>query len=168
SPFNVLPLGNSDTVVLGEKLVILGFPSQYANSNLSMDLRDTLTLSQGADSGWDYIFDPDWGMIKTDAAIHEGNSCGPVFGTDNKVIGIATALGVQTDIGLIGPINIMYLLAKQDTGVFDGLTKRGLTKPRKEGLLKMVNGKPQKLPFDPKNYINPLTHQPVKSSVKKP
>lgn len=166
--FNGLPLGNSDTVVLGEKLVILGYPSQYTNSNLSMDLRDTLTLSQGADSGWDYIFDPDWGMIKTDAAIHEGNSGGPVFGTDNKVIGIATALGVQTDIGLIGPINIMYLLAKQDDSIFDSLSKKGLTKPGKEGHLEIVSGKPQKLPFDPEKYINPLTNQPVKDSLKTP
>lgn len=161
-PFTSLPIGDSDKVVLGEKLVILGFPSQYANSNLSMDLRDTLTLSQGADSGWDYIFDPDWGMIKTDAAIHEGNSGGPVFGNNNTVIGIATALGVQTDIGLVGPINIMYLLAKQDPQVFERLTKLGLTKPRKEGVLKMMSGKAQKLPFDPKTYINPITHQPVK------
>lgn len=162
--FTALPIGNSDELVLGEKVVILGFPSQYANSNLSMDLRDTLTLSQGANSGWDYVFDPDWGMIKTDAAIHEGNSGGPVFGNNNRVVGIATALGVQTDIGLVGPINAMYWIAKNDPSVFERLTKIGLTKPKREGEAHVVSGKPQKLPFDSSQFINPITHQPVASA----
>lgn len=162
-PFVALPFGNSDDVVLGERLVVLGFPSQYANANLSMDLRDTLTLSQGANSGWDYIFDPDWGMIKTDAAIHEGNSGGPVFGAGNRVIGIATALGVQTEIGLIGPIDAMYWVAKVNPQVFDKLTRLGLTKPKREVNGKAVSGKQVIMPFDRSTFINPLTNQPIKN-----
>lgn len=162
--FTALPIGNSDNVALGEKMVILGFPSQYANSNLSMDLKDTLTLSQGADSGWDYVFDPDWGMIKTDAAIHEGNSGGPVFASNNAVVGIATALGVQTDIGLVGPINTMYWIAKNDPAVFEQLTRLGLCRPKREGVVKVISGKPTVFPFDPATYVNPLTHQPIKKS----
>lgn len=110
--FKALPLGDSNHLKLGESLVVLGFPMQYAEGDLNLDLKDTLTMSRGTESGKDFVFDSVNGFIKTDASVHEGNSGGPVFGDDNKVIGIATALGTQTSIGLVGPINCMYGIAK--------------------------------------------------------
>ncbi len=162
APFTALPIGNSDEVSLGERFVILGFPAQYSNSDLSMELKDSITLSQGVSSGWDWVFDSDWGMVKTDAAIHEGNSGGPVFGKGGKVVGIATALGMQTSIGLVGPINAMYWVAKGDEAVFKQLVGLGLTQPSHAGKTDFVSGKPQALPIPQTSFVNPITNQALK------
>jgi len=154
NPFNrsfvPLPIGNSDTIAMGEDLIVLGYPSEYVESDMSLDLRDTLTMSFGKHSGWDYVFDEDNGLIKTVASIHEGNSGGPVFGEENRVIGIATALGLQTQIGLVGGINSMYYVAKPETKIFEVLLKSGLTKPKRDSAKgKTVSGKPRPLPDFP-------------------
>ncbi len=164
--FEALPLGDSNDLVLGEELVVLGFPEQYDASDLKLDLRDTITLSKGTNSGWDYVFDEEYGMIKTDAAIHEGNSGGPVFGDQNKVIGIATALGLQTQIGLVGPINCMYWVAKADKKVFDQLVALGLRPAKRGNPVKVVPGKPQQLPK--MDFFNPITHKKVTEPVAEP
>jgi S1-C subfamily serine protease len=148
--FTSLPIGNSDTLAMGEDLIVLGYPSEYVESDMSLDLRDTLTMSFGKHSGWDYVFDEDNGLIKTVASIHEGNSGGPVFGEENSVIGIATALGLQTQIGLVGGINSMYYVAKPEAKIFEELLKSGLTKPKRDSSKgKTVSGKPRSIPNFP-------------------
>lgn len=144
--FVSLPLGNSNQLTLGEDLVILGFPAQYSESDLDLDLRDTLTMSFGKHSGWDYVFDEDNGFIKTVAAIHEGNSGGPVFGEENNVIGIATALGVQTQIGLVGAINNMYYVVQPEKKIFNKLVELGLIPPKKSPKHEVLTGEPRELP----------------------
>jgi serine protease Do len=145
--FNPLPIGNSNLIAMGEDLIVLGYPAEYVESDMSLDLRDSLTMSVGKHSGWDYVFDEDNGLIKTVASIHEGNSGGPVFGEENKVIGIATALGLQTQIGLVGGINSMYWVAEPEKAIFQELVKAGLTKPLKDiGKGKTVSGKPRPIP----------------------
>lgn len=145
--FNALPIGNSNQLAMGEDLIVLGYPAEYVESDMALDLRDSITMSFGKHSGWDYVFDEENGLIKTVASIHEGNSGGPVFGEENKVIGIATALGLQTQIGLIGAINNMYWVAEPEKEIFQQLTKAGLTKPYSDaGKGKVVSGKPRPIP----------------------
>lgn len=144
--FKALPIGNSDKVELGEDLVILGYPSQYEKSDFSLDLRDTLTMTYGKHSGWDYVFDDIYGFIKTNASVHEGNSGGPVFGDAETVIGIATAMGLRTHIGLVEGINGMYYLVEPYKHILGELATRGLTSPSHELRYAAVSGKPRVLP----------------------
>ena len=93
--FTAIPIGDSDKVIQGESLCVYGFPAQILKDTTAL-LNDMSTLSIGIMSGLDYNFNADYGFIKTDAEIHPGNSGGPVFNEENKVIGIATAKGNQT------------------------------------------------------------------------
>jgi S1-C subfamily serine protease len=130
--FTALPLGNSDEVVQGEQLCVYGYPMQFQGQKgreyLDM-LLDMSTLSIGIMSGLDFVFNKDYGFIKTDAEIHGGNSGGPVFNEDNKVIGIATAYGRQTNIGLVGGINGMYFISASNIELQQKLISEGLKPP---------------------------------------
>lgn len=144
--FRALPLGNSDALDFGEDLIVLGYPSQYQESDLSLDLKDTLTMSYGKLSGWDHVFDDIYGFIKTTASVHEGNSGGPVFGEDERVIGIATAMGPRTKIGLVEGINGMYYVAEHQQIIFKQLIKNGLMPPKVPKRYLALSGKPRPLP----------------------
>ena len=132
--FHPLPIGNSNETKQGEDLCLFGFPAQYEESEFELMLRDQSTLTFGKHSGFDYVFNPQYGYIKTDAAVNSGNSGGPVFNTSNKVIGIATATGTKTNIGLIGGINAMYNVASLKQSQLDNLIKNGLTPPKQSPL----------------------------------
>lgn len=126
--FHPVPIGNSDFTKQGEDLCLYGFPAQF-DAGLPLTLQDMSTLTFGKHSGFDFVFNKDYGYIKTDASINTGNSGGPVFNKENKVIGIATATGNKTNIGLIGGINGMYTIAKSDANLLSALKKVGLNPP---------------------------------------
>lgn len=140
--FTPLPIGDSDKVQQGEQLCVFGYPEQVRGSADVM-LRDLSTLSTGIMSGFEMVINTDYGFIKTDAEIHPGNSGGPVFNEENKVIGIATAKGVATGIGLVGGINGMFYIAASDANVHQRLTSLGLTIPRRSFSINTVTGKRQ-------------------------
>lgn len=126
--FHPVPIGNSDSTKQGEDLCLYGFPAQF-DAGLSLTLQDMSTLTFGKHSGFDFVFNKDYGYIKTDASINNGNSGGPVFNKYNKVIGIATATGNKTNIGLIGGINGMYTIVKSFPDLFSQLKQKGLKPP---------------------------------------
>jgi serine protease Do len=127
-------IGNSDEASQGDKICVLGFPAQYSGNTSEM-LLDRSTLTMGYHSGWDYVFDKNYGMIKTDAKINSGNSGGPAFGEDNKVIGIASAVGVKTDIGLLSGINGMFYVTAPYSEHFKNLMMNGLTSPSRANVI---------------------------------
>ena len=137
--FTPVPIGNSDAAVQGEDLCVYGYPAQY-DGNLETMLKDMSTLTIGKLSGYDYVFNKDYGYIKTDASINGGNSGGPVFDETNKVIGIATAVGNKTHIGLVGGINGMYYVAAPQSDVLTKLIAKGLTLPKNAGSISTVTG----------------------------
>ncbi len=143
--FQPLPIGNSDSTSQGEDLCVFGFPQQYSGSFDRM-LHDMSTLTSGKHSGFDYVFNKDFGYIKTDAAINSGNSGGPVFNSDNKVIGIATATGMETNIGLVGGINAMYYVVAQNIDMLQKLSAKGLKVPRSAGAVNTVSGEKKPVP----------------------
>ncbi|MBJ7450008.1 MAG: trypsin-like peptidase domain-containing protein [Parachlamydiales bacterium] len=159
--FTYLPLGNSDSIVLGEDLIILGYPSQYMRGTFEEELKDTITMTFGKHSGWDYVFDENNGLIKTDASIHEGNSGGPVFGENQKVVGIATAMGAKTRIGLVGGINTMYYVVEPYKNLLKFLQKNGLSAPKKLGKMQVIPG--TKLPVPNITPDRPVLEQALKS-----
>jgi S1-C subfamily serine protease len=90
-----LPLGNSDTLVVGQKVLAIGNPFRFEG-----------TLTTGVVSSLGRIIDTEEnrrleGMIQTDAAINPGNSGGPLLDSHGSVIGINTAIyGQQGSIGI--------------------------------------------------------------------
>lgn len=90
-----LKLGDSDTLVVGQKVLAIGNPFGLDG-----------TLTTGIVSSLGRTIEPEEGqrlegMIQTDAAINPGNSGGPLLDSRGNVIGINTAIyGPQGNIGL--------------------------------------------------------------------
>jgi S1-C subfamily serine protease len=98
----IMPLGDSDRVQVGQKVLAIGNP---------FGLDGTLTTGVVSSMGRD-IADENGrtleGMIQTDAAINPGNSGGPLLDSQGSVIGINTAIygpGGNIGIGFAMPIN---------------------------------------------------------------
>jgi S1-C subfamily serine protease len=109
----VLKLGDSDRLQVGQKVLAIGDP---------FGLEGTLTV--GVVSSIGRVIDSEndqhlEGMIQTDAAINGGNSGGPLLDSSGSVIGINTAILGQTNmgIGFALPINrAKALLADYQAG----------------------------------------------------
>jgi S1-C subfamily serine protease len=89
-----LPLGDSDHLVVGQKVIAIGNPFQFDG---------TLTTGIVSSLGRNIETDESQleGMIQTDAAINPGNSGGPLLDSHGSVIGINTAIyGAQGSIGI--------------------------------------------------------------------
>ena len=140
--FQSVPIGNSDSTFQGEDLCVYGYPVNYSG-DMNMMLKEMSTLTFGKHSGFDYAYSKDFGYIKTEAAINSGNSGGPVFNLDNKVIGIATAAFNKTNLGLVGGINGMYYVAASQIDVLQKLSSKGLKVPKNAGAIKTVGGEHQ-------------------------
>lgn len=140
--FQPVPIGNSDSTDQGEDLCVYGYPQQY-EGGFNLMLKDMSTLTFGKHSGFDFVYSKDFGYIKTDASINSGNSGGPVFNQDNKVIGIATAAFNKTNIGLVGGINAMYYIVSPEIDILQKLSSKGLKIPKSAGSIKPVSGKHQ-------------------------
>lgn len=159
--FTPLPMGNSDKVQQGEQFCVFGYPAQVKGGTAIM-LRDMNTLSKGIMSGYDFVMNEHYGYLKTDAKIHAGNSGGPVFNEENKVIGIATAKGVATGIGLVGGINGMYYVSAIDSEVQERLKARGLIPPKRAFSISTITG--NKIPMKTLAQINGSKSSSVKKT----
>ena len=129
--FHPCPIGNSDESQQGEDLCVFGFPAQY-EAGYDLMLKDQSTLTFGKNSGNDFVYNTQYGFIKTDAAINGGNSGGPVFNQSNKVIGLASKTIDKTKTGLIGGINAMYHLSAMVPELHKQLVSQGLVAPAKQ------------------------------------
>ena len=106
----VAELGNSDELMVGEPAVAIGNP-------MTLDLERTVT--QGIISGLNRsiafedgtVIEP---LIQTDASINSGNSGGPLFNAEGKVIGINTAkMNTAEGLGFSIPINTAKPIIEQ-------------------------------------------------------
>ena len=98
-----LPLGNSGGLTVGQEVVAIGNPYGYAG-----------TATTGIVSALERVIESPSGFtiqnaIQTDAAINQGNSGGPLFDRDGRVIGInsqiASQNGGNVGIGFAVPID---------------------------------------------------------------
>lgn len=91
-----MPLGDSDTVRIGNELTILGYPGLGGES---------ITLTRGSVSGF---LDAE-NFIKTDAEINPGNSGGAAVNRAGELVGVPTAGAFDEEfpgkLGLVRPIN---------------------------------------------------------------
>jgi len=121
-----LPLGNSDSVVVGDPVVAIGSPlglsGTVTSGIVSAKNRPVTAGDEGGGGDSAYI-----NAIQTDAAINPGNSGGPLVNLAGEVVGvnsaIATVGGLTGEGGNIGvgfaiPINQVRRTVEQiiDTG----------------------------------------------------
>jgi putative serine protease PepD len=98
----VAPLGNSDSLAVGQRVVAIGNPFGFQHT-VTAGFISALHRDVNVDKRT--MMD----MIQTDAAINPGNSGGPLIDSRGNVIGINTAIyspgGGSIGIGLALPIN---------------------------------------------------------------
>jgi S1-C subfamily serine protease len=110
SDMKVSPLGDSEGLVVGQRVIAIGNPFGFqhtATAGFISALNRDLAIGQRTMMG----------MIQTDAAINPGNSGGPLIDSRGEVIGINSAIFTQTGgfmgIGLALPINRAKTVAAQ-------------------------------------------------------
>ena len=111
-----LKLGDSDNLVVGQKVLAIGNPFGQFGGTLTTGVVSALDRTIRTEEGR-----PLEGMIQTDAAINPGNSGGPLLDSHGSVIAINTAIyGPQGNIGLgfAMPIN-------RAKAMLDEFTKNG-------------------------------------------
>ena len=106
---SVLPLGDSNALLVGQKVLAIGNPFGF-QSTLTTGVVSALgrTVQTGQNT---FIED----AIQTDASINRGNSGGPLLDTHGTVIGINSAIysptGTAAGVGFAIPINLAKRIA---------------------------------------------------------
>ncbi|MDA0717332.1 MAG: trypsin-like peptidase domain-containing protein [Cyanobacteria bacterium] len=109
-PWPVAPLGNSDSLQVGEWAIAVGNPYGLDNT-VTMGIISNLNRNASKLGITDKRLD----LIQTDAAINPGNSGGPLLNADGEVIGINTLVrtGPGAGLGFAIPINRARDIARQ-------------------------------------------------------
>ncbi len=106
-----IPIGTSADLRVGQRVLAIGNP-------FGLDR----TLSTGVISGLDRVISARrgpriGGVIQTDAAIHPGNSGGPLLDSAGRLIGINTAIASETGafsgIGFAVPVDVVNRIVPQ-------------------------------------------------------
>ncbi len=137
----VAELGDSSKVHIGDQVIVIGAPR---------NLEHTLTVGhisgkRSSEKYSDPALAPEF--LQTDAAINVGNSGGPMFDMEGKVIGIISQFishsGGSEGIGLTVGINVAYKLLFEQPRIWTGLEfyfltgelAKALNVPQASGLL---------------------------------
>jgi S1-C subfamily serine protease len=106
-----LPLGDSDTVQVGDAVIAIGNPfslERTVTAGIVSALQRRITAPDG------FAIDE---VIQTDAAINRGNSGGPLLNANGEVVGvnaqIETETGGNVGIGFAIPINTVKEVVSQ-------------------------------------------------------
>ncbi len=114
APLSYLEFADSDSVRVGDWLMVIGSPLQLQNSvSVGVVSAKGRSINITADRSLE-------NFIQTDAAINFGNSGGPLVDMRGRVIGIATAINFGAEnIGFAVPVNILkrVLPQLQETGM---------------------------------------------------
>jgi serine protease Do len=106
APLPAAPLGNSDTLRVGEWVCAIGNPLGVYTHSVTVGVISFLGRKL-FDSGLD-------AYIQTDAAISFGNSGGPLINARGQVVGITTAISAQaSNIGFAVPISQVVAVLPQ-------------------------------------------------------
>jgi len=110
-PLTVIPLGDSDQLAVGQKVLAIGNPFGFFR-----------TLTTGVISGLQRPIRarngrPIEGAIQTDASINPGNSGGPLLDSRGRMIGINSQIlspsGASAGVGFAIPVNIAKRIVPQ-------------------------------------------------------
>ncbi len=143
-PLTIIPLGDSDKLVVGQKVLAIGNP-------FGLDR----TLTTGVISGLQRPIRarndrPIEGAIQTDASINPGNSGGPLLDSHGRMIGINSQIlspsGASAGVGFAVPVNIAKRIVPQliRSGVVNrpklGITTRNVESLRNQVRLPVDDG----------------------------
>ena len=106
-PLPAATIGNSDTVRVGQIVFAIGTPYH---------LQDTFTIGVISATGRSNLPDsaPGSNYLQTDAAIHPGNSGGPLCDIHGRIIGVNSLVnGINRGLGFAVPINRAMASARQ-------------------------------------------------------
>jgi 2-alkenal reductase len=100
-----LPLGDSDTLKVGQTVIAIGNPFGL-NSTMTVGIVSALgrTLDSAHETPDGALFTAG-DIIQTDAAINPGNSGGPLFNINGEVIGINRAIRTNSTTAAGQPVN---------------------------------------------------------------
>jgi S1-C subfamily serine protease len=93
-----LPLGDSDTVRVGQRVVVIGSPAGLTHT-VTTGIVSAVSRALPAPAGRVIS-----GVIQTDAATFQGNSGGPMLNARGEVVGVMTAT-LGSSYGFAVPIN---------------------------------------------------------------
>ena len=104
-----LPLGDSDTLKVGEWVLAIGSP---------FGLQHSVTAGIVSARGRGNVGITDYSdFIQTDAAINPGNSGGPLLNLNGQVVGMNTAIysptGTYSGVGFAIPVNMIKYISQQ-------------------------------------------------------
>lgn len=156
-----LEMGDSRSVVVGQRVVALGDPFLIGSQNLFLDRVPPdydPTVSVGIVSALHRYSDTYNDAIQVDLAVNRGNSGGPLLTLDGKVIGIngkietRFALGINTGVGYAIPseqvLRFLEPLKKAAGGIVRHGTIRGVEVAARAGdrpglpVVRVVEGSP--------------------------
>ena len=104
-----LPLADSDSVITGEMAIAIGSPFREFNS-VTVGVVSGIDRSRATNE----LLRPIPGLVQTDAALNPGNSGGPLLNADGEVIGVNSAVeinsSVQIGVGYAIPANTVRSL----------------------------------------------------------
>jgi S1-C subfamily serine protease len=105
--FENMCIGDSETIALGDELLIWGYPDVRLDS---FDSLGRIDLSQGFVSGFDAetnLSEKAW--VSLSSNISSGNSGGGAYNNKNELVGVPTAVleGNFSSRGLLRPINLI-------------------------------------------------------------
>ena len=117
-PLTYLELGDSDSLRVGDWVMVIGSPLQLQNSvSVGVVSAKTRSINITPDPSLE-------SFIQTDAAINFGNSGGPLVDLQGRVIGIATAINFGAEnIGFAVPVSTLRRILPQLRDV--GAVRRG-------------------------------------------
>ena len=122
-PLPVAPLGNSDTLKVGQWAIAAGKQPDGSDHAVTLGVIRDLNHNRNPDHP-SPTPDPQLDLIRTDAAINHGYSGGPLLNVAGKVVGINTLVlsGAVAYQGFAVPINTARAVAEE-------LTTTGLSRP---------------------------------------
>jgi serine protease Do len=115
-PLQTIPLGNSDSLLVGDWVMAVGNP--YPNLGLNRTVTVGVVSAKGR-AGLSFgDHTPSYqNYIQTDASINPGNSGGPLVNIEGKVMGVNSAIlspsGGNIGIGFAIPINLAKDISEQ-------------------------------------------------------
>jgi putative serine protease PepD len=124
-PLTLVPLGDSDHLSVGQKVLAIGNPfglDRTLTTGVISGLQRPIRARNGR---------PIEGAIQTDASINPGNSGGPLLDSHGRMIGINSQIlspsGVSAGVGFAVPVNIAKRIVPQ-------LVKNGVVSRPKLGI----------------------------------
>lgn len=158
-----IPLGDSDQVMVGEKVIVIGNPFGL-HSSVTTGVVSAVERERPGLVGLEIPY------IQTDAAINPGNSGGPLLNSRGQVTGISNAvlspIGTFAGVGLAVPVNLLRdNLEELQAGGLSGVVSDAMQLPERARLGLQTGLRVQDYPPPVRERLNMPDHGVVVTEV---